>query len=37
VDTKGLLLGAVVHAADLQDADGLHALLRRVKPLYCWL
>jgi putative transposase len=37
VDTQGLLLGAVVHAADLQDADGLHALLRRVKPLYCWL
>jgi putative transposase len=37
VDTKGLPLGAVVHAADLQDADGLHALLRRVKPLYCWL
>jgi putative transposase len=37
VDTLGLLLGVVVHAADIQDADGLHALLKRVKPLYCWL
>jgi putative transposase len=37
VDTQGLLLGVVVHAADTQDADGLHALLKRVKPLYCWL
>jgi putative transposase len=37
VDTKGLLLGVVVHAADVQDADSLHALLKRVKPLYCWL
>jgi putative transposase len=26
-----------VHAADLQDADGLGDLLRRVKPLYNWL
>jgi putative transposase len=37
VDTQGLLLGVVVHAADLQDADGLGDLLRRVKPLYTWL
>jgi putative transposase len=37
VDTQGLLLGVVVHAADVQDADGLHGLLRRVKPLYPWL
>jgi putative transposase len=29
VDTQGLLLGIVVHAADIQDADG--------QPLYCWL
>ena len=27
----------VVHAADIQDADGLFDLLRRVKPLYNWL
>jgi putative transposase len=37
VDTDGLLLGVVVHAADIQDADGLGDLLRRVKPLYNWL
>jgi putative transposase len=37
VDTDGLLLGVVVHAADIQDADGLHGLLQRVKPLYPWL
>ena len=27
----------VVHAADIQDADGLGDLLKRVKPLYNWL
>ena len=37
VDTQGLLLGVVVHAADIQDADGLHGLPRRVEPLYPWL
>jgi putative transposase len=37
VDTQGLLLGVVVHAADIQDADGLRNLLKRVKPLYSWL
>jgi putative transposase len=37
VDTDGLLLGMVVHAADIQDADGLGDLLKRVKPLYNWL
>jgi putative transposase len=37
VDTQGLPLGVVVHAADIQDADGLWGLLRRVKPLYPWL
>ena len=37
VDTDGLLLGAVVQAADIQDADGLGDLLRHVKPLYNWL
>ena len=37
VDTSGLLLGVVVHAADVQDADGAGDLLRRLKRLYCWL
>jgi putative transposase len=37
VDTGGLLLGVVVHAADIQDADALGGLLKRVKPLYNWL
>ncbi len=26
-----------MHAADIQDADGLWGLLKRVKPLYPWL
>ena len=37
VDSSGLLLGVVVHAADIQDADGAWDLLRRIKRLYCWL
>jgi len=37
VDTDGLLLGILVHAADIQDADSLGALLKRIKPLYNWL
>jgi len=37
VDTQGLLLGVFVHAASVQDADGAGDLLRRIKPLYCWL
>ena len=37
VDTQGLLLGVVVHAASIQDADGAGDLLRRIKPLCCWL
>jgi putative transposase len=37
VDIDGLLLGVVVHAADIQDADGPDGLLKRVKPLYAWL
>ena len=37
MDTDGLLLGVLVHAADIQDADGLGDLLKRVKPLYAWL
>src|SRR3954451_3003428 len=34
VDTAGLLLGVIVHAADVQDADGVGDLLRRLKRLY---
>src|SRR5215208_6937217 len=37
VDTDGLLLGILVHAADIQDADGLGDLLKRLKSLYVWL
>ena len=37
MDTQGLLLGVIVHAADIQDADSLGDLLRRIKPLYAWL
>jgi putative transposase len=37
VDTSGLLLGVVVHAANIQDADAAGVLLRRVKALYCWI
>ena len=37
MDPQGLLLGVVVHAADVQDADGLWDLLKRVKALSPWL
>src|SRR4051794_29012262 len=37
VDTDGLLLGILVHAANIQDADSLGGLLKRIKPLYPWL
>jgi putative transposase len=37
VDTLGLLLGVIVHAADIQDADRARDLLNKVKQLYCWL
>jgi putative transposase len=37
VDTQGLLLGVLVHAASIQDAEGAGDLLRRLKPLYNWL
>ena len=33
----GSLLGVTVHAADIQDADGVGDLLRRLKRLYPWL
>jgi putative transposase len=37
VDTDGLLLGVLVHAADIQNADDLGDLLKHIKPLYPWL
>jgi putative transposase len=37
VDTGGLLLGVLVHAANIQDADSAGDLLNRIKGLYCWL
>jgi putative transposase len=32
-----LLLGVIVHAADIQDAASAWDLLKQVKHLYCWL
>ena len=37
VDSSGFLLGVIVHAANIQDADSAGALLTRIKRLYCWL
>jgi putative transposase len=37
VDTSGFLLGILVHAANIQDADSAGTLLSRIKALYCWL
>ena len=37
VDTSGFLLGVIVHAADVQDADSAWDLLKKIKHLYCWL
>ncbi|UEM24022.1 IS5 family transposase [Skermanella mucosa] len=37
VDTSGFLLGVLVHAADIQDADSAWDLLKKIKHLYCWL
>jgi transposase len=33
-DTLGLLLGVVVHPADIQDRDGAEPLLRQVRRLF---
>ena len=37
VDSVGLLLGVIVHAADIQDADSAWVLLKKIKQLYRWL
>lgn len=36
-DTNGLLVGAVVHKADIQDRDGAPLVLAAVRHLYPWL
>jgi len=37
VDTGGLLVGAIVHPADVQDRDGAPDLLASIRDLYPWL
>jgi transposase len=37
VDSSGFLLGVLVHAASIQDANSAGELLKRIKRLYCWL
>lgn len=34
VDSLGLLLGVIVHAADIQDANSTGDLLKKIKQLY---
>lgn len=34
VDTMGLILAVVVHAADIQDRDGAKLVLRKIRKLY---
>ena len=36
-DTSGQLVGAQVHAADIQDRDGAPALLASIRYLFPWL
>lgn len=36
-DTVGLLIGAIVHAADVQDRDGAPLLLAAIRHAYPWL
>ena len=36
-DTIGLLIGAIVHAADIQDRDGAPLLLAAIRHAYPWL
>lgn len=37
VDTQGLLVGLVVHPADIQDRDGAVTVLASIRRLYPWL
>jgi transposase len=36
-DTSGLLVAAVVHAADIQDRDGAPMLLGAIRSAFAWL
>lgn len=36
-DTLGLLIGLIVHSADIQDRDGAAALLRSIRHVFPWL
>jgi transposase len=36
-DTLGLLIGLVVHGADIQDRDGAPAVLRSIRYSFPWL
>lgn len=36
-DTQGLLVGAVIHAADIQDRDGAPAVLKHIRRSFPWL
>jgi transposase len=36
-DTGGLLVGAIVHAADIQDRDGAPAVLASIRTAFPWL
>jgi transposase len=36
-DTQGFLVGAVVHAADVQDRDGATRVLKSIRYSYPWL
>ena len=36
-DTQGFLVGAVIHAADIQDRDGAPDVLASIRHLYPWL
>ena len=37
VDTLGLVLAIVVHAADIQDRDGAELAIQELRRLYCWI
>ena len=36
-DTSGLLVGVVVHAADIQDRDGAGIVIQAIHDLFPWL
>ena len=36
-DTSGLLVGVVVHPADIQDRDGAGIVIQAIHDLFPWL